>query len=151
MLALPYIRENTEDVKTRIAKKHPKYVAAIDEVMHLDEASRKAKAEMERKQAEANSLAKKVGELMKTGDKLGAEAIKENTLILKESVKVLEEESKLLEQKLFEVLISIPNLPHHSVPFGQTPEENENILQWGEIPDLPEGSVPHWDLIKKYD
>ncbi|MDP1726966.1 MAG: serine--tRNA ligase [Bacteroidota bacterium] len=151
MLTLQYLRDNTEEAKTRISKRNPKYAEAIDEVLLLDEAGRKAKAEMERNQAEANALAKEVGALMKAGDHSGAETVKANTALLKENVKRLEEEHKLLEQKLYDVLVTIPNTPHVSVPNGQTPEENITVHQWGAIPVLPEGSVPHWDLVKKYD
>ncbi len=151
MLTLQYLRDNTEEAKNRISKRNPKYAEAIDEVLLIDEAGRKAKAEMERNQAEANALAKKVGELMKAGDKEGAETVKATTANLKDNVKKLEEEHKLLEQKLYDVLVTIPNTPHVSVSNGQTPEENVTVHQWGEIPVLPEGSVPHWDLIKKYD
>lgn len=151
MLTLQYLRDQTEEAKARISKRNPKYAEAIDEVLQLDEAGRKAKADMERNQAEANALAKKVGEFMKAGDKDAAESVKATTAGLKDNVKRLEEEHKLLEQKLYDVLVTIPNTPHVSVPKGQTPEENETVHQWGAIPILPEGSVPHWDIIKKYD
>src|SRR4051812_24125823 len=151
MITLQYLRENPDEAKARIAKRSQKYIASIDEVLRLDEAARKAKTDMERNQAEANLLAKKVGELMKAGDKAGAENIKATTSSLKENVKVLEEEFRKLEQELFDVLVTIPNLPHASVPEGTTPEENLNVHEWGKIPELPEGALPHWDLIKKYD
>lgn len=55
------------------------------------------------------------------------------------------------EKELADALVKLPNLPSELVPVGRTPEENVNIRQHGEIPVLPEGSVPHWDLIRKYD
>jgi seryl-tRNA synthetase len=151
MLTLQYLREQTSEAKTRINKKHPKHVETIDLVLKLDEEGRKAKALMEANQAEANSFAKIIGELMKSGDKEGAEILKAQTAQIKESGKVLEESYKQLEVQLNEALVTIPNVPHASVPVGQTPEENENIYEHGAIPTLPEGASPHWDLIKKYD
>jgi seryl-tRNA synthetase len=151
MLTLQYLREQTSEAKTRINKKHPKHVETIDLVLKLDEEGRKAKALMEANQAEANSFAKKIGELMKSGDKAGAEMLKAQTAQLKEAGKGLEESYKQLEVQLNEALVTIPNVPHTSVPLGQTPEENENIYEHGAIPTLPEGASPHWDLIKKYD
>jgi len=151
MLTLQYLREQTSEAKTRINKKHPKHVETIDLVLKLDEEGRKAKALMEANQAEANSFAKKIGELMKSGDKAGAETLKAQTAQLKEAGKGLEESYKQLEVQLNEALVTIPNVPHASVPVGQTPEENENIYEYGAIPTLPEGASPHWDLIKKYD
>ena len=151
MLTLQYLREQTSEAKTRINKKHPKHVETIDLVLKLDEEGRKAKALMEANQAEANSFAKIIGELMKSGDKEGAEILKAQTAQIKEAGKVLEESYKQLEVQLNEALVTIPNVPHASVPVGQTPEENENIYEHGAIPTLPEGASPHWDLIKKYD
>lgn len=151
MLTLQYLREQTAEAKARINKKHPKHVETIDLVLSLDEEARKAKAAMEANQAEGNAIAKKIGELMKAGDKSGAETLKAQTSQLKEAGKTLEESFKQLEVQLNEALVTIPNVPHTSVPLGQTPEENENIYAHGDLPTLPEGALPHWDLIKKYD
>lgn len=151
MLTLQYLREQTAEAKARINKKHPKHVETIDLVLKLDEEGRKAKAAMEANQAEGNALAKKIGELMKAGDKAGAEAIKSQTSQLKEAGRVLEESYKQLEVQLQEALVTIPNVPHVTVPVGQTAEENENIYQHGNIPELPTDALPHWELIKKYD
>jgi seryl-tRNA synthetase len=151
MLTLQYLREQTDEAKTRINKKHPKHVETIDLVLKLDEEGRKAKALMESNQAEANAIAKKIGELMKSGDKAGAETLKVQTAQLKEAGKGLEENYKQLEVQLNEALVTIPNVPHASVPVGETPEENENIYEHGTIPTLPVDALPHWDLIKKYD
>ncbi len=151
MLTLQYLRENTQEAKDRLAKKHPKHADAVDAVLKLDEEGRKAKSEMEKNQSEANGLAKKIGELMKSGDREGAEQLKAQTALLKESGKGLEERSKQLEQELYDILVTLPNVPHDSVPVGQTPEENITVFQHGEVPTLHEGAVPHWDLIKKYD
>jgi seryl-tRNA synthetase len=77
--------------------------------------------------------------------------LKTQTAQLKEAGKGLEESYKQLEFQLNEALVTIPNVPHASVPAGQTPEENENIYEHGTIPTLPVDALPHWDLIKKYD
>ena len=151
MLQINYIRENTADVKKRIAKKNPKHAEAIDEVLKLDEETRNAKRDLENNLAEANQLAKKIGDLMKGGQKDEADKIKARTTELKELNKTLEEKQKQTEQQLFDLLITLPNLPHESVPEGKTPEENLNIFEHGEIPKLPEGALPHWELAAKYD
>jgi len=151
MLQINYIRENTADVKKRIAKKNPKHAEAIDEVLKLDEETRNAKRDLENNLAEANQLAKKIGDLMKGGQKDEADKIKARTTELKELNKTLEEKQKQTEQQLFDLLITLPNLPHESVPEGKTPEENLNIFEHGEIPKLPEGAFPHWELAAKYD
>ena len=151
MLQINYIRENKEEVKNRLAKKHFKDVESVDVLLQLDEKKRAIQSEMESAQAEANSMAKQIGELMKSGKKDEAELLKSKTTSLKDQVKILEDQTRQLEDEIFNILVTFPNLPHQSVPKGKTPEENENIYQHGEIPSMPEGALPHWDLIKKYD
>lgn len=151
MLQISYLREHTQEAKTKLAKKHPKHVEVVDEVLKLDEESRKAKQEMEANQAESNALAKKIGELMKSGSKEEAEKIKVRTAELKESSKALEEKYKALEQQLFDALVTLPNAPNNAVPEGRTPEENLTVDQKGDIPVLFDGALPHWELIEKYD
>lgn len=151
MLQLQYLREQTEEAKKRIGKRNPNFVAVIDEVLALDETARVAKKEMEANQAEANTIAKQIGELMKAGKKEEAEGLKQQTTQLKADAKTLEEKSKQLEEDLFQKLVTLPNTPNEIVPEGKTPEENLNVFQHGEIIAMPEGALPHWDLITKYN
>lgn len=151
MLQLNYIRENLDEVKNKLAKKHVKNIADIDEMLKLDDEKKKLKLQVENNQAEANLIAKKIGELMKSGQKEEAETIKVRSNELKEAAKEQEALLKKLEDDIYNILVTFPNLPNEIVPEGKTPEENLNVHQWGEIPNLYEGAVPHWDLIKKYD
>ncbi|MES2691738.1 MAG: serine--tRNA ligase [Bacteroidota bacterium] len=151
MLQLHYLREHTQEAKDRISKRNPAHAAVIDEVLALDEQTRAAKQLMEANQAEANKLAKQIGELMKSGQRDEAEAIKQQTASLKEQARSLEENTKTLEEELFNKLVSLPNTPHESVPIGKTPEENVTVLESGSLPVLAEGALPHWELITKYN
>lgn len=151
MLQINYIRENTEDVKKRLAKKHFKNIDAVDEILKLDEQKRSVQAQLEANLAEGNTIAKKIGELMKAGNKAEAETLKAKTVELKESSKTWEEKLKTLEEDIFNVLVTLPNLPHESVPEGKTPEENLTIFEHGAKPTLQDGALPHWELAAKYD
>lgn len=151
MLQINFIRENAEVVKAGLAKKHFKNISAVDELLQLDEEKRKAQVATESNAAEANQLAKKIGELMKTGNKVEAEAIKARTSEIKENSKQLEERLKQLEEEIFNILVTFPNLPNSTVPEGRTPEENVNVFTKGVIPVLHEGAMPHWELAAKYD
>ena len=111
MLQLNYLREQTAEAKTRLSKRNPAFVNVIDEVLVLDEKARAAKKEMETNQAEANALAKQIGELMKSGKKDEAEILKQQTSQLKADAKSLEEKSKQLEEELFNKLVTLPNTP----------------------------------------
>jgi seryl-tRNA synthetase len=152
MLQINYIRENAADVKKRLAKKHFKNAdQTVDNLIQLDEQKRATQLQVEKNLAEGNTIAKQIGELMKAGKKEEAEVLKKQTLELKDSSKTLEEKLKTLEDELFSVLVTLPNLPHESVPEGRTPEENTNIYQHGEMPILYDGAMPHWELTSKYD
>ena len=151
MLQLAVLRENTQEVKERLNKRNHAFSSVVDEVLVLDEKTRAAKQQMENHQAEANKIAKQVGELMKNGKREEAEEVKKQSSSLKEQAKHLEEIVKQLEEDLFAKLVTIPNTPNEIVPEGKTPEENLTVFQNGEIPTLAEGAMPHWDLITKYN
>lgn len=151
MLQINYIRENTEDVKKRLAKKNPAHVETVEKVLAKDEEVRNARKQLEEFQTEANQSAKKVGELMKSGQKDEAEKLRTATAEKKEQIKNLESILSVTEKEFFELIITLPNLPHESVPEGKTPEENLNVYQHGEIPKLYDGAQPHWELIEKYN
>jgi len=151
MLQINYIRENVSDVKKRLAKKQFKNIDVIDQLLQLDEEKRKAQLAMESAQSEGNQLARQIGELMKAGKKEEAESIKTRSSALKDEVKKLEQNTQQLEDSIFSLMVTLPNLPHESVPEGKTPEENEVVLQHGSIPTLAQDALPHWELIRKYD
>ena len=151
MLQLAVLREQTEEIKKRLSKRNPAFAAVVDEVLVLDEKARVAKQNMETNQAEANKIAKQVGELMKSGKREEAEGLKQQSAQLKEQAKALEEATKQLEDQLFQVLVTLPNAPNEIVPDGKTADDNLNVYQHGDIPTMPEGALPHWDLITKYN
>ena len=151
MLQIAFIRENQEKVIKALAKRNMDAKSVVDEVVQLDEKRRATQVELDNILSESNKLSKDIGELMKDGEKSKATILKEKTVILKEKSKDLAEKADALAHELLEKLYTLPNLPSETVPFGKTPEENENVFQEGEIPVLHEGAQPHWELVKKYD
>lgn len=151
MLQLQTIRESKDEVIRRLAKKHfdgPKF---INEIARIDSERRKTLTELETIKAEANALAKQIGELMKSGKKAEADDIKNKSVALKDSEKKLQEVLAAFEEEQFNLLVQVPNLPNEVVPEGRTPAENATVFTHGDIPELHEGAVPHWDLAAKYD
>ncbi len=151
MLQVNYIRENTQDVIERLAKKHFDGSKIIPEIIEWDNARKQTQTELDSILAESNNIAKQVGQLMKEGKKAEAEDLKNKSAALKESAKVLEAKMAEAEEKIKQLLYQVPNLPHASVPKGKTPEENEIVYQEGEIPTLHKDAKPHWELAKQYD
>lgn len=151
MLQLQVIREQKELVIAGLKKKNFSELNVVDEILALDEQKRKTQTEAERNKSEMNVFAKEIGNLMKLGKQEEAEAMRAKSTALRELQKTFEEKLNAIEQQLFEQLVKLPNLPHESVPFGKTPEENLNVFQEGAIPSLHPQAIPHWELTSKYD
>jgi seryl-tRNA synthetase len=150
MLQVSYIRDNREHVLERLAVKNFKQPELVDEVIKLDNDRRQTQNRLDNVSAEANSAAKQIGELMRTGKKDEAETIKAKTGAWKEEIKILGDALTNTENELNQKLVLLPNLPHVSVPKGVTPEDNEVVLENGAKPNLPENALPHWELAAKY-
>jgi seryl-tRNA synthetase len=151
MLALQYIRENKEALLVGLKKRNFQSTEKINEIIALDQKRRTQQAELDQHLAKANSLAKEIGMLFKSGETAKANEIKEQTTSLKELTKKLQEELQLTTTELNELRTQIPNVPHESVPAGNTEEDNEEVFQSGSIPELGENPLPHWELAQKYD
>ncbi|WP_396165823.1 serine--tRNA ligase [Flavobacterium sp.] len=151
MLQIHFIRENKEEVITRLAKKNFDATAVVELVVELDEKRRNTQVELDNLLAESNKLSKDIGEMMKNGEKAKAEILKEKTTQIRENSKLLNESLNTITNQLQDELYKLPNLPAEIVPFGKTPEENVNVFEEGDIPKLHEGALPHWELAKKYD
>ena len=162
MLTLKVINENTQEVIKRLATKQFDAKDAVDQVIELDETRRKSQTELDNILSEVNSISKSIGILIKEGKKDEASAAKEKVSALKETANLtettLKETAKLTETTLKEcevkienILVTIPNLPHESVPEGKGAEDNIVDRTGGEMPLLHKNAVPHWDLAKKYN
>src|ERR1700756_193194 len=152
MLQINYIRDNKEEVLKRLAIKNFKDAESIiDKVIAIDAERRAAQKESDDVKAEANALAKQVGELMKGGKKEKAETVKAKTADLKLKEKQIDEVLKTKEEAIHTLLVQVPNLPNTTVPLGKTPEDNVSVFEHGEKPTLPAAAQPHWDLCAKYN
>ena len=151
MLQVSYIRENKARVLERLAIKHFEQPELVDQIINMDEDRRSTQSELDALSAEANAAARKVGDLMRQGLKDEAEKIKAQTSGYKERTKELGEKLTAIETLLQSELLLLPNLPHASVPKGNSPEENVTVFENGDKPELPENALPHWDLAAKYD
>ncbi|NDK55219.1 serine--tRNA ligase [Pontibacter fetidus] len=152
MLQLSVLREQTDLVVAGLNKKNYKNAAAeVAALLDLDQRRRQVQSEHDELQARANSISKEIGILMKNGEREKAESYKTQTTELKQQAKTLGDQLTSLEEELQAALYKLPNLPHESVPVGRSAEDNEVVLQHGEIPELHAGAQPHWELIQKYD
>lgn len=151
MLTLKKINEEKDDVIRRLAVKYYDGEAIINQIIDLDIVRKNTQTQLDTTLSEINSLSKNIGALMKEGKNDEATTARERVGELKDNSKELEESLKETERKIQDLLITIPNLPHDSVPHGKTAEENIIEKTGGVVPELCSDALPHWDLAKKYD
>jgi seryl-tRNA synthetase len=152
MLLVNTIRDNFENTLAGLQKRNFQNAQdVLIQVLDLDNKRKETQSQRDSLQAESNNYSKEIGILMREGKKEEAEKIKAFTSEIKEKVKSLEDIFSQTEEELKQILYTIPNIPHFSVPKGKSAEDNEIVLSHGEIPALPNNKQPHWELIKKYD
>ena len=152
MLQVPFIRNNQELVLEGLAKRN--FVNAkeiLARVLETDETRRNIQASLDNTLAESNAISKEIGLLFKTGQVQKATLAKEKSKKLKDQSRNFTDQLNTCSKELQELLFQIPNIPHASVPSGQTEEDNEEIFRAGSIPELHKKALPHWELVKKYD
>jgi len=150
MLSLQVIRENRQEVIDRLKIKQIDATELVARIIRLDDVRRESQQEMDALNAQSNALAKEIGMLFQSGKAAEANQLKEQTGKLKSQSKEAEMVMEQATKEMEEVLVLLPNLPHASVPPGNSAEENEVVFEEGEIPVLGSEAVPHWDLVQKY-
>lgn len=142
MLDLKFIRSNPEAVREGLRLK--RVDAPLDELLELDERRRKNLFAVEQLKAERNENSKAVAECKKTGQ--DASGLIERTRAIGQEIKALDEELAQIEARIQEILLAIPNIPHPSVPEGDSSDDNVEVSRWGELRDFPFEPLAHWDL-----
>ena len=152
MLQLNIIRDNKEFVIERLKIKNFKNAEqTIEEIITLDNQRREMQKQSDECKQKQNILAKQIGSLFKEGKREEAEQKKQETATLKAQEKELGEKLSEVDNNIKTLLLSVPNLPHQSVKPGKGEEDNEVVEMHGEIPQLTDKALPHWDLCSKYD
>lgn len=151
MLQVANIRANKDAYVKALKKRNIDAEEIFSEVLALDETRRSTQAELDETLAENNRLSREVGLMYKSGERLKAGELKEQSAGLKEKSKELSEKLSQTSDSLTKLLYNIPNIPNELVPAGTSEEDNEEVFKEGDVPQLAEGSLPHWELAKKYD
>lgn len=151
MLQTAYIKENREEVIERLAIRGIDAAESIDNVLALDEKRRATQTKLDDTLAEANKLAKEIGGLFKQGKAEEANAAKAKAGELKTESGSLQEEMNEVQKELNAQLYNLPNVPHTSVPKGNSDEDNEVVSEHGVKPDFGFTPKPHWELVKELE
>lgn len=152
MLTLKLITEETDRVIKGLEKKHFKGAReAVEKVLEYDKLRRETQQKLDNNKQQQNQLSKQIGSLMKEGKKDEATAIKNQVADLKATDKALQEIYEKANVDMTQALLDIPNIPNEKVPEGADASSNVVIKEGGQIPELPEDALCHWDLLKKYN
>lgn len=151
MLNLKFIQDNPELVIEKLKKKNFDASGIVSQIVELYQQKNKLQNEADSAKAEMNRISKEIGILFKQGKTEEANAAKARTAELKEKIKQFDADFSEIEQKVYELQVLLPNLPHESVPFGKSADDNEVVKTGGEKPVLPENALPHWELAEKYN
>lgn len=147
MLDIKFVRENQEFVAEAMANRNASWDSA--RFSELEESRREAIQAEETLQAERNALSKKVGELMKAGQREEAEEVKARVAAIKAELEGLTARRAEVEADLNYMLMRVPNLPSDTTPVGKDENDNPEVRRWGTPRDFAaEGFEPkaHWDL-----
>lgn len=145
---MKYLRNNFEEVKAKLTHRGED-LSELDKFEDLDARRRELITETETLKAKRNEASKQISVLKK--EKKDADpAIKEMREV-GDQIKGLDTELKEIEVALETMLLSIPNIPHESVPIGEDEDDNVLAHTWGEVPSFTYQPQPHWDIATNLD
>jgi seryl-tRNA synthetase len=145
MLDLNYVRENLERVRAALeARQFP--TAALDEFAALDERRRRVISQSDSYNAELNKTSREIGALMKSGQSEEATVRRGQVAQLKEQIAEATRERDEAERRMRELLSTLPNVPHESVPVGADESANVEVRRVGEAPRFDFEPLDHVDL-----
>lgn len=154
MLEISVLRDDKNRVKEGLLKKNVREsdIETVEVIISLDDERKQTQTSLDNILSELNVLSAQIGDLFKTGKQEEANVLKTRVNDLKESSKTLESRLKDIKDELEERIISLPNIPHSSVPVGFGAEDNEVFkLNEADMPSLQEDALPHWELAEKYN
>lgn len=143
MLDIKFVRDNFEEVKAKLAKRGED-LTEFDRFEELDTKRRELISKTEALKAEKNDVSQKVAQMKR--NKENADEVIARMRQVGEEIKVLDDELNEVEEKLDYIMMRVPNIPHESVPVGETEDDNIEIRTWGEIPQFNFEPKPHYDL-----
>ena len=133
MLDLRFVRDHIDKVEEALKNRGLTEVP-LEEFRHRDAERRRLLTQVEALRHERNTLSQKVGDLIKAGQKAEAEPLKFRVSVINEDIKTQEARAMEHDAWLRDFLLSLPNLPHETVPVGAESRDNPVVGTWGEAP-----------------
>ena len=150
MLEIKNIRNNKDEIILNLSKRKVNNIKSIiNDLIKLDDKRKKIKSLYDNLNSQYNQSSKEIGINIKEGKNSKIEDLKKQNSEIKEDIKKTTKDLKLIEKEIFDILISIPNVPYKNVPQGNKQENNEIVFE-SEAIKIENKLLPHWDLVKKY-
>jgi Seryl-tRNA synthetase len=144
MLDIELLRKNPEFVKEKLRLRREDYPTLVDEALRLDEERRSILRDLEALRAERNALSKEIGKRKSKGEQTAE--LEGKVKEIKEKIEGLEGQLSKVEEQLKSVMLSIPNIPHQSVPVGKDETENVEVRRWGVRRDFDFEPKAHYEI-----
>lgn len=143
MLDIKYLRNNLEEVKEKLSKRGED-LTDFGKFEDLDKKRRELISETEELKSKRNDVSSQIAQLKR--EKKDADQLIIEMKEVGEKIKGLDDELREVEKELEVLLLSIPNIPHESVPVGDTEDDNVEVRKWGKLPEFSFEPKPHWDI-----
>ncbi|OMP66777.1 serine--tRNA ligase [Domibacillus epiphyticus] len=148
MLDMKYLRSNFTEVKERL-KFRGEDMTAFENFEALDQKRRELLGQTEELKGKRNSVSQEVARLKK--EKQDADALIVEMREVGEKIKELDTELRETEEKLESLLLNMPNIPHESVPAGESEDDNVEVRRHGDVREFTFEAKPHWDIATDLD
>ncbi|USK49989.1 serine--tRNA ligase [Bacillus sp. CMF12] len=148
MLDIKFLRANFEEVKNKLQHRGED-LTDLEKFEDLDVKRRELIVQAEQLKSKRNEVSQQVAALKR--EKQDADHLIAEMREVGDNIKALDEELRTVEEELDQLLLSIPNIPHESVPVGETEDDNVEIRKWGEVREFDFEPKPHWDVATDLD
>jgi len=142
MLDMRFVRENVERVREALKARNAK--VDLDELLDLDQKRRDMVQKADKLKEERNRASEEIGQAKKAGKDADAAIKKMRTV--SQDIKHIDNSLREIEQKMEDIQIWLPNMPHPSVPVGSAESSNKIAKEWGNIPEFDFELQPHWEI-----
>ncbi|MCL5779590.1 seryl-tRNA synthase [Desulforamulus profundi] len=142
MLDIKFVRNNPELVLEGLAKRGSDI--SLQEFLKLDATRREKLVVVEQLKNTRNVVSQEIGKLKKAGQ--DAMSKQQEMRRVSQQIKDIDDEIRTIEERLQDILLSIPNIPHESVPVGKDEQDNPEVRRWGKPREFDFTPKPHWDL-----
>lgn len=142
MLDIRFIRDNPDIVREAMRRRGED--APVDELLAVDEERRRLVTEVEQMKAQRNEASERVAQAKRAGE--DADELIAQLGVLSERIRALDEQVRQVDAKLRSLALDIPNIPHESVPYGESEEDNVEVRRHGDIPQFDFEPQAHWDI-----